>query len=93
VTDRPRLLAAADQLPRTADGVLAVPNTGVIYYNRHPDGCIRVWAYTADLRDARSHRNADNEVEWVEITDCFSTPEAVDVAFFADNAARERGSE
>jgi len=73
-----RLKAIVNMLPKTADGVPAVPHWTTRLWYKHPDsGVIYERTFEADMEDARSHRVGGNCV-WVSVRECYSTRESAE---------------
>ena len=72
-----RLGAIVDLLKKTKDGMPVVPHYTTRLWYIHPgSGEIYERTYEADMDDARSCHDKDNNVVWVSVEDCYSTAEA-----------------
>ena len=80
-----RLKAIVNMLPKTADGVPAVPHWTTRLWYKHPDsGVIYERTFEADMEDARTHwvstypDRRGGERVWVGVEQCYSTREAAE---------------
>jgi hypothetical protein len=75
-----QLRAIVSLLRKTKDGRPVVPHHHTRLWYVHPKGEIYERTYEANMDDARSHRDAGNNVVWVSVEDCYSTREAAEAA-------------